>query len=101
MEVAKDGIALYEADNRDLAMPKPKTPELELAAAKEYLEEWYPTAGQFHGSAMHSIPPVGTEKAQFELHQATSRVYVYILRSLSYSTERKRVEYEESVRDRE
>src|SRR3546814_2406220 len=63
MEVAKDGIALYEADNRDLAMPKPKTPELALAAAKEYFEEWYPTAGQFHGSAIHSISQGWLKKA--------------------------------------
>src|SRR3546814_7013054 len=75
MEVAKDGIALYEADNRDLVMPKPKTPELALAAAKEYFEEWYPTAGQFHGSAIHSISQGWLKKAAFDLHQATERLY--------------------------
>src|SRR3546814_922635 len=86
MEVAKDGIALYEADNRDLAMPKPKTPELALAAAKEYFEEWYPTAGQFHGSAIHSISQGWLKKAAFDLHQATERLYSCILLTLTYYT---------------
>src|SRR3546814_6061447 len=40
VEVAKDGIALYEADDRELRTPKPKTPEQALAAATEYFEEW-------------------------------------------------------------
>src|SRR3546814_20674140 len=83
MEVAKDGIALYEADNRDLAMPKPKTPELALAAAKEYFEEWYPTAGQFHGSAIHSISQGWLKKAAFALHQATERLYSGILLTMT------------------
>src|SRR3546814_14599460 len=91
MEVAKDGIALYEADNRDLAMPKPKTPELALAAAKEYFEEWYPTAGQFHGSAIHSISQGWLKKAAFDLHQATERLYSCILLTLTYRSEERRV----------
>src|SRR5690606_18298208 len=39
MEVAKDGIALYEADDRDLATPKPKTPGDALKSAQEYFED--------------------------------------------------------------
>src|SRR3546814_20328469 len=49
MEVKKDGIALYEADERELATPTPKMPDEALAMATEYFEEWYSTAGQFHG----------------------------------------------------
>ena len=44
MEVAKDGLALYEADGSELATPKPKTAEQALTAAKEYCEEYMPAA---------------------------------------------------------
>lgn len=37
MEVAKDGIAIYEADDRELHKPKPKTPEQALETAKNIL----------------------------------------------------------------
>lgn len=40
MDVAQDGVALYEADDRELHKPKPKTPEQALAMATEYFEEW-------------------------------------------------------------
>ena len=47
MEVAREGVALYEADDRELHQPKPKTPKEALAMAKEYFEDRYPTASQF------------------------------------------------------
>ncbi len=82
MEVAEDGIALYEADDRELATPKPKTPEQALAAAKEYFEDWYSTAAQFHGSASYSISQGWLKKAAFDLHQATERLYACLLLTL-------------------
>src|SRR3546814_19798391 len=47
IEVKKDGIALYEVDDRGLATPKPKTPEQALAAAREYFEDYFPSSGEF------------------------------------------------------
>src|SRR5690606_34838230 len=47
MEVAKDGIALYEADDRELATPKPKTAEQALEAAREYFDEYLSNAAGF------------------------------------------------------
>src|SRR3546814_5517164 len=44
MDVAKDGIALYEYDEKPLHKPKPKTPEQALAMAQEYFDEWMPAA---------------------------------------------------------
>jgi len=79
MDVAKDGIALHEADERVLHTPKPKTPEQALAMAREYFDEWYPTTAQFHGSAMHSIGQGWLKKAAFDMHQATERLYHCVL----------------------
>jgi len=46
MDVAGDGIALYEYDDKELHKPKPKTPEQALAMAQEYFDEWFPLAMQ-------------------------------------------------------
>src|SRR3954447_1124049 len=44
MDVARDGIALYQTDNTERPEPKPKTPKQALAMAREYFEEWFPAA---------------------------------------------------------
>jgi len=75
MDVAKDGIALYQSDDSVLHTPKPKTPRDALKMAREYFEEWFPTASHFHGSAKHSVEQGWYKKAAFDLHQATERLY--------------------------
>src|SRR3954449_11188123 len=47
IDVARDGIAIYQSDDSELAEPKPKTPDQALAIAREYFEEWFPSAGEF------------------------------------------------------
>ncbi|MGB5076029.1 MAG: nucleotidyltransferase domain-containing protein, partial [Sphingorhabdus sp.] len=42
IDLAKDGIALYQSDESELKQPRPKTPEAALALAREYFDEWYP-----------------------------------------------------------
>lgn len=86
MDVAQDGIALYESDDTELHKPKPKTPEQALAMAQEYFEEWFPTAYQFHGSAIHSISEGWLKKAAFDLHQATERLYHCVLLVVTFYT---------------
>lgn len=39
MDIARDGVALYQADQTQLHSPKPKTPEQAQAMAQEYFEE--------------------------------------------------------------
>ncbi|MFM2274042.1 MAG: hypothetical protein RL702_3107, partial [Pseudomonadota bacterium] len=54
MDVARDGIALYQSDDTPFHQPKPKTPKQALAMAKEYYEEWYPSAHKrFNGAKFH------------------------------------------------
>jgi hypothetical protein len=55
MDVARDGIALYQSDDTELHQPKPKTPHAALVMAKEYFEEWMPAASDFSESAAHLI----------------------------------------------
>ena len=75
MDVAKDGVALYEADDTELHTPKPKTPEQALKMAKEYFEEWMPSGEQFLETAKFASSRKWNRKAAFLLHQATESHY--------------------------
>jgi predicted nucleotidyltransferase/HEPN domain-containing protein len=79
MDVAKDGIALHEFDDKPLHTPKPKTPDQALAMAREYFDEWFPTASDFHGSANDAIANGKTKLAAFLMHQAAERLYHCVL----------------------
>jgi uncharacterized protein len=54
IDIARDGIALYQSDATDLPEPQPKTPAQALAMAQEYLDEWLPSASKrFDGAKFH------------------------------------------------
>jgi predicted nucleotidyltransferase/HEPN domain-containing protein len=75
MDIARDGIALYQSDPADLPKPQPKTPAQALALAREYFEEWLPSANKrFDGAEFH-IGRGNLKDAAFDLHQATERYY--------------------------
>ena len=79
MDIAREGIALYEADGKALARPRPKTPEAALALAKEYFEDWYPDAGVFLETFRYLMTKRHWRHAAFELHQATEQLYHCLL----------------------
>ena len=86
MEVAKDGVALYEADDRDLTTPKPKTPQQAFDAAKEYFDEYMPAAQYSLDRARNSVADKQLKYAAFDLHQATERLYQALLLTLTFYT---------------
>jgi predicted nucleotidyltransferase/HEPN domain-containing protein len=86
MEVAKDGVALYEADDRELATPKPKTPDQALATAREYFDEGMPTALAFFRSFKHALDDGFYKNAAFQLHQATEQLYHCLLLTATFYT---------------
>jgi predicted nucleotidyltransferase/HEPN domain-containing protein len=75
MDIARDGIALYQSDPADLQEPQPKTPAQALAMAREYFEEWLPSARRFEKAAVAMIAEGGPKEAAFQLHQAAERYY--------------------------
>ncbi|CDO35971.1 HEPN domain-containing protein [Novosphingobium sp. KN65.2] len=75
LEMAKEGIALYESDERELHQPKPKTPKEALVMAKEYFEEWHPSAGSYFRGFIDARGHGDLKKAVFDLHQAAERLY--------------------------
>jgi predicted nucleotidyltransferase/HEPN domain-containing protein len=86
MDVARDGIALYQSDDSELAEPKPKTPAQALAMAKEYCEEWLPGADDFKDGADHLIGKGRYKRAAFLLHQATEQLYHCVLLVCTFYT---------------
>jgi predicted nucleotidyltransferase len=86
MDVAKDGIALYEYDDRELHTPKPKTPEQALAMAKEYFEEWMPQANAFFKMYETGFNEGTLKQASFVLHQAAESFYHCVLLVCTFYT---------------
>lgn len=86
MDIAKDGIALYQADDTELHSPKPKTPEQALAMAKEYFDEWFPSATKFKKASEFLASQDGPREAAFSLHQATERLYHCVLLVCTFYT---------------
>ena len=86
MDVATDGIALYQSDDTPFHQPKPKTPDQALTMAKEYFEEWFPTAMQ-----RFELSKLGVEKgflkpAAFDLHQTAEFLYHTALLVVTFYT---------------
>lgn len=86
MDVAQDGIALHEADERELHTPKPKTAEQALAMAQEYFEEWFPLAASAQKGFHFFMSQDELRDAAFILHQATERLYHCILLVCTFYT---------------
>ena len=86
MDVAKDGIALYEFDDKELHKPKPKTPEQALAMAKEYFDEWYPNSMKRFESARFLMGKGYTKQAAFDLHQTAEGLYHGVLLVCTFYT---------------
>jgi predicted nucleotidyltransferase len=86
MDVARDGIAIYQSDTSELAEPKPKTPKQALAMAKSYLSEWHPSAMVYFRMADRLQRDGNLKEAAFILHQTTERLYHCVLLVCTFYT---------------
>ena len=86
MEIAEQGIALYDGDSRELAKPKPKTPNQALETAQEYFDEYFPDAMRRFDLAKIAIEKSYLKQAAFDLHQVTEGLYQTILLTLTFYT---------------
>jgi len=86
MDVAKDGIALYQSDDSVLHTPKPKTPPDALKMAREYFEQWYPSAVVYLETSRDLIAKTRTSEAAFIMHQAAERLYHCVLLVCTFYT---------------
>ncbi len=86
MDVARDGIALYEYDDKTLHTPKPKTPEQALAMAREYFDEWLPSGQQFLEMSKIASERRWNKKAAFLLHQSAESLFHCVLLVCTFYT---------------
>jgi predicted nucleotidyltransferase len=84
MEIAKDGAALYQSDDRLLAEPKPKTPEQALLAAKDYFEDRFPESMRLFDLAEYAQGKGYLKNAAYLLHQVTENLYKCIMLTLTF-----------------
>lgn len=86
MDVAQDGIALYQSDDTEFHQPKPKTPQQALAMAKEYFEEWMVAADGRVKLAKFAVEQGIRKHAAFEYHQAVESLYHTVLLVVTFYT---------------
>ena len=86
MDVARDGIALYQSEDSELHQPKPKTPAEALAMAREYFEEWMPMAASAQKGFLFFRSQHEHRDAAFILHQAAERLYHCVLLVVTFYT---------------
>lgn len=75
MDVARDGIALYQAVDDELPEPQPKMPHAALEMAQEYFDEWLRSGLEFFETAQFAVGRGWTKKAAFLLHQSVESYY--------------------------
>jgi predicted nucleotidyltransferase len=86
IDVARDGIALYQAEDSELHQPKPKTPDEAFTAASEYFEEWFSAALSAQKGFHFYMSQKEYRDAAFTLHQASERLYHCILLVTTFYT---------------
>lgn len=79
VDIVRDGIALYELPNHALAVPKPLTSADAYRMAQEYFDRWLPSVDAFVRGAGYAMRDGDLNKAAFDLHQATERLYISFL----------------------
>lgn len=75
VDIARDGIMLYEAPGYPLASSKTLAPEEARAEARRHFDHWFPSAERFLKLATVAIGDDFRNEAAFLLHQAAERLY--------------------------
>jgi predicted nucleotidyltransferase/HEPN domain-containing protein len=86
MDVARDGIALYESDDSELHQPKPKTAAQALELAREYFDDWFPSAMRRFEFVGFGLSKGHLKETAFELHQSAEALYHCVLLVLTFYT---------------
>lgn len=79
VDIARDGIMLYEAPGHPLVVPTPLAPEVARAEARRHFEHWFPLSLHAVKLAETSIANGVIRDAAFMLHQAVERAYHCVL----------------------
>lgn len=75
VDIARDGVVLYEASGFPLTSPKTLTPEATRDLARQYFEQWFPDTAELLAGTAFYCDRRNLNLAAFQLHQATERLY--------------------------
>ena len=101
VDIARDGIVLYEAPGFPLASPKTLAPEEAHAEARRHFDHWFPSAAHRFELAQEAIRRGYSREAAFDLHQTVERLYHCVLLALAlYSPKSHRLTFLRSQAER-
>lgn len=83
VDIAAQGIALYEAEGFELASPRVLPAEEAKAEARKHFDAWYPSACGFEKNAGYAIQDGDRNLSAFLLHQSAERLYHCVLLTLT------------------
>jgi len=101
VDIARDGVVLFEEPGHPLASPKPLTKEARNAEARRHFEQWFPDAVEFEAGAEFHLGRENKRLTAFNLHQAAERFYhsVLLVQTL-YSPKSHRLKMLRSIAER-
>jgi predicted nucleotidyltransferase/HEPN domain-containing protein len=79
VDIARDGIALYELEGAEFEQPRPLTRRKRQAEAQAHFDQWFGSAVGFRSQADHAAKNALFNIAAFEYHQAVERFYHTVL----------------------
>lgn len=79
VDIARDGIALYQFEGVEFDQPRPLTRGARQAEAKRNFDEWFSSAVGFKSQAENAVRNSLPKIAAFEYHQAAERFYHTVL----------------------
>jgi predicted nucleotidyltransferase/HEPN domain-containing protein len=78
-DIKREGIVLYETDNRELAKAGNLTSQEYKAIAEKHYSQWYGGAKTFYIQYENALNIPDYKNAAFQLHQATERYFACLL----------------------
>lgn len=84
MDILRDGVVLFEEEGALFVEPQPLTAEEALAETRAFFDQWFEGANSFIRGYHHAVADGDLNKAAFDLHQATERLYLclFLVRTL-------------------
>lgn len=79
IDIVRDGIALYDLDDRAFDKPQPLSPEVAREEATTHFDQWFKSASDFLRTAKFSVSEGMNNQAAFLLHQAAEHAYLTAL----------------------
>ncbi len=79
VDIARDGIMLYEAPGFPLTSPKALAPQEAHDLAQRYFDQWFPNTTELLAGAGFYRDRGNLNLAAFQLHQAAERLYHCVL----------------------